>query len=224
MSSRILVVDDALGIEETVKSVTADSDIRVTGVSDLASARLRLIQARPNLVLCRLKFPQDAEGGLRFCKDLLSHATLSALPVILVEEEITDELIQRASACGAKGLVGWPISEEALRHRLMSLFPELERKPINKADSATPQVPLEASSEQNDFAVKLQYAQSLLAKVLHNLKTSDLLAVVEREDVPRVVYEITRSICGIRLDSQCKSVAEQETRVDLETAFGLSKK
>lgn len=48
-----------------------------------------------------------------------------------------------------------------------------------------------------DFLKKINLAQRILAKVFVNLKSSSLLQIVELEDVPRVVFEITRTVCGV---------------------------
>lgn len=51
-----------------------------------------------------------------------------------------------------------------------------------------------------DFLKKINLAQRILAKVFVNLKSSSLLQIVELEDVPRVVFEITRTVCGVPSD------------------------
>ncbi len=72
----------------------------------------------------------------------------------------------------------------------------------------------------------LLFAQRILATILHNLKTSDLLQVVEKEDVSRIVYEMTKSVCGIRDEIPAESDEPDEElsnmSSDLDRAFGLS--
>lgn len=62
------------------------------------------------------------------------------------------------------------------------------------ASGAPVQTPLQGGTE-DPLPRKFAFAQHLLANVLHNLKTSALLDVVDYEDVPTVVNEITRAVC-----------------------------
>lgn len=83
---------------------------------------------------------------------------------------------------------------------------------------------------------KLNYAQQLLAKVLHNLRTSALLDVADMDDVPRIVMEMTRTVCGIKDDrrpgepaagkgekARAEVKSDPSIQIDLDTVFGSKK-
>lgn len=92
------------------------------------------------------------------------------------------------------------VSDGEVRSALRKFFPELAEE--RKIESA--------STKDEHF----QFAQKLLAQVLHNLKTSNLLEVAEREDVPRIVAEMARKVC----DAAIRRPANRES-VDLESIF-----
>jgi hypothetical protein len=109
---------------------------------------------------------------------------------------------------------------------------------VEKVDEEGPVeiVQQEAEVEEEPEEDNLTYSQRILATVLHNLKTSDLLQVVEPEDVPRIVFEMTRTVCEIREEFHRKEngLAEEEAASkedeqdqkelssDLDRAFGFS--
>lgn len=221
LGPHILVIDAQSETSRALEEALEASALRVVTVSDIVSAKRRLVQERPVLIVCAASLGGDTDAAFRFCEELHAHETYRDIPVLLVSEGLTDEAIRRAGASGAKGMMPKPLQPTALRHRLQNLLPKeivvpppaaAESKPRPAPPPLEPQV--EAEAERN-----FQLAQSLLAKVLHNLKTSDLLKIAEEDDVPRVVFEITRSVCGIRT-APAAAKPEAQTTLDLDRAFG----
>lgn len=246
MSEILVIVDDGLGIRPVVETVLKNTEARILGAEDTTAAKRVLLQVTPNLIVSRIAFRDDAQGGLRLCQELRAHAALACVPVILFEKDIDDGLIRRASEAGAQGLMSWPASVIALRHRFSAHLncltevrelPQLTKSEIKPEEAAgKPKANVPSQPDKAPARIerrsdpsrdeKIQYAQSLLARILHDLKTSDLLEIVEKEDVPRVVFEITRSVCGFKglSGAPLSGVAsEKETKVDLADAFGLKK-
>lgn len=101
------------------------------------------------------------------------------------------------------------------------------------------------AAEDASVEDKLKRAQQILASVLHNLKTSDLLQVVELEDIPGIVMQMTRKVCDPSSDSASRTLddalkttapkaavspqkaptaANPAVELNLDNLFGLKKK
>lgn len=225
----ILVIDEFELLFGTLEPMISGSSVKMVRAKDVPSAKRKLIEAEPKVILIFTKIGTDEEAGYKFCKELQSHPTLSQVPVLLFSEELTDTVLRMGSESGAKGIAPWPLSAESLMRRLTTLLPELaevseasKEKPAAKpstsgssdslqtakspAKAAAAPVPpsrknaptqiIQAPKQLSDFDQKLQIAQQILARVLYDLKTSHLLQVVDMEDVPGVVAELTRSACN----------------------------
>ena len=246
MPKQILVVDDKASIEPIIDRAMQESvragALKVVGVESPALAKRRMVAESPDLIFARVRLGMEDDAGIKFCIELKGHETLSSIPVVLVADTVTDELIRSSNEVGAKGLIPWPFGVEPLRHRILALLPMLETVP-----SAPVSAPKKAPSAKDtsvqvsvspEMESKLKIAQGLLAKVLHALKTSDLLQVVEAEDVPSVVYEMTRKVCGMeserkpQVNSSAKTSAKSpvpgasdgETTLNLDQIFGPQKR
>jgi DNA-binding response OmpR family regulator len=217
----VFVIDGEENILRPVEEATSDVELSVLGFAELVTAKRRLLQETPALIICNVTVEGDEEAGFRLCEELQGHSLYKGIPVLLVAEHLTDEAIRQASASGARGLMPAPLQVSSLRARIAAIVPLRPRppKPDEESVPTKEDIPAEESaSEDGDMERNFHVAQNLLAKVLHNLKTSDLLKIAEEEDVPRVVFEITRSVCGIRgASAETKS---GDTSVDLDKAFG----
>ncbi len=244
MNGFILFVDNQ-GLLKGIADATVDESLplRHAVVDGIAAAKRKLMQDLPLLIVSMVSFIGDDSAGFTFCDEIRQHSSFSDIPVILVADSLTDELIRRGTECGAKGVVTWPVSAEALRRRIRSLLPEaLQHQSAVLPQTARPGAPrcagvgsAGAASKAPAFQAppsemdeKLKSAQMLLARVLHNLKTSDLLQVVELEDVPRVVYEMCRSVCGFKdtepSPARTSTTKGSDVEMDLDRAFGKASK
>ena len=231
MSGFLLVVDDQDRVQPIVEAAIGKARASVVGVKDYVQAKRRMVQGVPDLVLGMVSTGGNPKSGLAFCKEMQEHARFREVPVILITNNLTEDVIRGASESGAKGLLSWPVSVSILKNRIVALVPELDKTAAVPSKSVTaPRAMAKTQAAAAD--PKLQLAQHLLAKVLHNLKTSALLDIVELEEVPRVVAEITRSVCAAgvqQLEPAAQSAAsatkklDGETYIDLDAAFGLKK-
>lgn len=265
MAEFILIIDDRERMQAIAEAATDAANVQVITVATLSEAKRKLLQAAPTLVLCNIVLQEDTEAGFRFCKELQGHEALRAIPVILIAEIFSAEIVRKASASGAKSLMLWPVAPETLHSRLLALSPQgissptktenlfpgqqkteksasptfsmhasfhsaepmprrknfhEEKQQKNGESEALPKS-LEADSTLTDLEKKLRIAQNLLAKVLHNLKTSDLLQIIEIEDVARVVFEMTRKVCGVpSIETAGQGIAEQKETVKSELSSG----
>ncbi len=271
----ILLIDESGFLFELLEETIGGMGVPLFRAKDIPSAKRKLLEASPKLVLSFTQIGNDDEAGYKFCKELQSHPSLSQVPVLLFSDELSDTALRRATDSGAKGIAPWPVSGESLKRRLGMLLPELAAvgppipaaapaaAPVSAAPApkpapaAVPPAPLQpaaapkppnsltptapsasavaqsaathsvtppppkpspapqpakpaappapgqhavtphaAAQPPTEFEKKLQIAQQILAKVLYDLKTSHLLQVVDFEDVPRVVSEVTRSVCN----------------------------
>ncbi|MCB0322162.1 MAG: response regulator [Bdellovibrionales bacterium] len=246
MADFLLVLDEDGRLREVVEAAIHGADVRVMVVADAPAAKRMLLQAAPDLIVSEVAVGEDTDAGYRFCEQLQGHPELSQIPVLLVGEDLDETTIRRASESGASGIVPWPLTPAALRTRMSTLLPalasapELEKAPA-EAKSAPQSQPsttppaagvvapsslISGGAPAPETQQKLLKVQKLLAQILHNLKTSDLLEIVELEDVPRVVLEMARSVCGEPVQqAQPAPQAEQSSRteIDLDSVFGLKK-
>lgn len=206
MTGYILLLEDRGGIEPVLSRALEHSLLSLVSCPSITAGKRKLIESQPVLILCAAAFANDSEAGFKLATELSNHESLSTIPLVLVSDQLSEDVIRRASAAGARSLIPWPLSADALQVRLRPLLGDQlgqptpsavrnETKPVAEElpTADVPIVPLAPSEDAH--AAKFQLAQRLLAKVLHNLKTSALLDVVDLEDVPGVVVEITRSVC-----------------------------
>lgn len=218
MSSYILVIDNQNSVEPVVELALEDSGLALVRVGDGQAAKRRIVQDVPALIICNGALAGDADFGFRFCQELSGHGSFSQIPVMLLCERIDGAAIERATASGARGMIPWPIDADALRMRLAPALPQL-RDQKNTArsssgrseqgesiakDSAVDSKKANRPSERltrpepepqlPDSDSKFKLAQQLLAKVLHSLKTSNLLEVIEDDEVPSALLEITKKV------------------------------
>lgn len=243
MKESIFLIDDLGRVEAVLEKAVASSGLEVVSFTDIPAAKRRIIESPPHLIITLISFQNDVDGGYRIAHEISSHDVLSSVPVLLIADELSEEVIRRASESGARSLIPWPVTVDSLRSRLKSFLPApaADRSASGAAPTASPAgmsaaeiraaaLPKELPNAESGSEQKIQLAQKLLAKVLHNLKTSALLEVIDLEDVPRVVYEISRAVCGVKTEEQKVPPAkgpslsdERDTVLDLDAAFGLKK-
>ena len=218
MSSDILVIDNQNSVEPVVELALEDSGLALVRVNDGPAAKRRIVQDVPALIICNGALSGDADFGFRFCQELSGHGSFSQIPVMLLCERIDGAAIERATASGARGMIPWPIEAEALRMRLAPALPQLRnsaersnsaRSSTGRSDPTTKDSAVESKKASRpserltrpepepqlpDSDSKFKLAQQLLAKVLHSLKTSNLLEVIEDDEVPSALLEITKKV------------------------------
>lgn len=242
MENYLLVVDDRNEIEALVHLALAETKFRILAVQDVLSAKRKLVAMKPQALLCRLVLGDDNLAGAKLCAELRAHEAFSDLPVVLFVDATQGEAVALEHAIA----VPWPINEKDLQSRLALILPGIKAPPpqndspellphlafaggAETAASAQPapkaRVPVSPDSELD---VKVKVAQRLLAQVLHDLKTSDLLLVADEEDIPRMVFEMCRTVCGFSSEPleektelrEDKDDTDDGVEVDLDKIFG----
>ena len=250
MSDTILIVDDKDRVADRVRMALGEMPLSVHTVTDARAAKQLLVQSEISLIMIDVSLGDDERAGITLCRQLREHERFADIPVILLSDSLGDELIQLASDSGAQGLVGWPFPLESIKKRLLSLLSQKATSTPLMSDQITPAkavaspkpaagqalaaaavaggaaAPAQAASVED----KLKHAQHLLAMVLHNLKTSNLLDLVELEDIPDIVLKLTRTVCGEHSEPEPKVSApkektssEPEVSMDLDSVFGIKK-
>jgi len=243
MSGYVLVVDDLGRVESSLAKVLAGTSLSIESFTSPLDAKRRLIVSEPRLIVSLTSFQNFGDGGFRLAEEISAHTELANIPVMLVAEHLTEDVIAHASRSGARSLMPWPVSIDSFKNRLKPfLADELAPKAAVSPTEETAIGPEAGTIEPTKPVEKIQLAQQLLAKVLHNLKTSALLEVVDAEDVPRVVFEITRAVCGapeqktepLAVQKRTEPVSDMakpaqsssvksEISLDLDAAFGRKK-
>jgi response regulator RpfG family c-di-GMP phosphodiesterase len=191
----VLVIDDSGFLEEPVREALKGILANIKVVPKTLLAKQVIIQNVPQLIISLVDFDSAIGGGVQFCRELKGHGEFRDIPVILVAESPDSELMARAQEAQAHGLISLPLNPEVLKKRLRTVaglgeFNKVQRELAAKVHDVAP------NTEPN-FEAKFLQAQKLLATVLNNLKTSDVLRVSETEDVPAIVLKMTQKICGI---------------------------
>ncbi len=215
--SAVFILESQPLVGPLVKGLLGASSRQVVSMQSVPDAKRRLVSEPPAVVL----FAMDAVAeAFNFASGLRDHPVLCAIPVIVCAAIVDAALTEQGKASGAAAVV--PPDAEALKRALAEFIPELRDPVVEPAESrvsapealVTPSVP--AASREELF----QIAQKLLAQVLHNLKTSNLLDVASTEDVPRIVSEITRKVCDSAIRGrQPKPAKEAPDAVDLGSVF-----
>lgn len=245
MPNYLLIVDDTGSLQLPVERLTAKLISKVVTVPSVAAAKRKLIQEVPLLVICNMELNNEAEAGLKFAAELNSHPVLAEIPVLLTAENLVAGLLEKARSAGAKAVLQWPGELHVLQEKLAEYVPGLLPPPAKQAAAAASSavsagdkvVPGVAGAAKPppapELEEKIKRAQTLLARVLHSVKTSDLLTVAELEDIPNIVLEMTRSICVAantraaanipthQGTSTKKPGSSDEIQIELEQAFHL---
>ena len=257
MAGIVLVIDDKDRLSEVVQEALDGLDAKLELVTAIPAAKRFVVSKQPGVVISNVLLGENEVAGFDFCREMRDHTLFADLPVILVGESLTEEVIRDATESGAPGLVGWPVAASTLRKRLVHFLEEQQTSsgsfevevevslptqtakpaaaPPKPAAPAMPAAPVaEAGSDvgqETTIDDKIKEAQRLLAMVLHNLKTSNLLEVIELEDVAGIVLQMTRSICEADGAAAAKSTGSikaespkgADVDLNLDDVFGLKK-
>lgn len=242
MGGYILIIDDQAELEALLRLALFDSKFKILAVADIALAKRKLVQAIPGLILVRNNLGETKNAGLQFCEELRNHASFSGIPVLLLfDGNETSEDFSRADNL-SQAVIRKPVSEEGLRDAICKVAPSVlpkgspqvavqapENVVENTADIGAPTKVANPAKQKTATSLQdshFKLAQRILAQVLHNLKTSDLLGVATEEDVPRIVFEMARKVCGIKEEvrpvkaSKVEEDFDEGVELDLDKVFG----
>ncbi len=108
MSDRILIVDDAEGVRQTLAGILEDEGYRVAGAASAAEARSRLARHAQDLVMLDLQLPDG--DGLELLSELQRDG--GELPVIVISGHGNIASAVKATRLGAYDFLEKPLSLE----------------------------------------------------------------------------------------------------------------
>lgn len=136
--TRVLVVDDEIGVRELVREVLEDTGYRVSTASNAAEANWNLKSTRPDVVLLDLSLP-DVDG-LSLIRSWSSSGRLPVPVVVLTGFATIDNAVE-ATRMGASDFLEKPLSLQKLLasvHRALSggALPSTFLRPAAPPESA----------------------------------------------------------------------------------------
>ena len=119
MSFNVLIVDDSSSMRAVIKKIIALSGFRMDGCIEAGNGReglLALEREWVDVIISDINMPEM--NGLEMLRKLKEHSLYQRIPVIVVSTEGSEERINEAVRCGAKGFVKKPFLPEDLKKML----------------------------------------------------------------------------------------------------------
>jgi two-component system phosphate regulon response regulator PhoB len=117
---RILVVEDEAPIRDMLRFALERADFRVDLAADVAEARLRIAERRPDLLLLDWMLP--GVSGLEFTRELKGSPTTRDLPIIMVTARGEEEDKVRGLNLGCDDYLSKPFSVPELVARIQAVL------------------------------------------------------------------------------------------------------
>ncbi len=111
MAKTIMTVDDSPSMRMLLRAALTDLGYQVTEAEDGVQALERLGDARPDLLITDINMPRMDGFGL--IQEVRGQGD-TALPILVLTTESSDEKKQRARAAGATGWIVKPFQPEKL--------------------------------------------------------------------------------------------------------------
>lgn len=119
-NKKILVVEDEASIRDMLRFALERGDFRVSVAQDVPSARLRIAEERPDLIL--LDWMMPGVSGVEYARELKSAAQTKDLPVIMVTARAEEEDKIRGLNIGCDDYVSKPFSFPELIARINAVM------------------------------------------------------------------------------------------------------
>lgn len=119
-NKQILVVEDEAAIRDMLRFALERAEFRLTLAANAQEARLRIAQARPDLIL--LDWMMPGLSGVEYAKELKAGATTKDIPIIMVTARAEEEDKVRALNLGADDYVSKPFSLPELIARIQAVL------------------------------------------------------------------------------------------------------
>jgi DNA-binding response OmpR family regulator len=134
----VLVVDDDVALTEQLKVEASVWGMRIETAPDLTTARQKIAQTSPDVILMELTFPDPAEDGLTLLRELAEQS--STIPVLAFTGR--DSLADRVavSRLGGRGFLHKPVLFEQIFKaiaRILSQTQSVEAKVMVVDDDST---------------------------------------------------------------------------------------
>lgn len=119
-NKKILVVEDEASIRDMLRFALERADFRVSVAQDVPSARLRIAEERPDLIL--LDWMMPGVSGVEYARELKSAAQTKDLPVIMITARAEEEDKIRGLNIGCDDYVSKPFSFPELIARINAVM------------------------------------------------------------------------------------------------------
>lgn len=136
MEKRILLADDSLTIQKVVELTFADSDYRLTCVSNGRLALEKVREQPPDLILADVVMPE--KNGYEVCEEIKRDPATSSIPVVLLAGTFEPFDRERAKRLGCDAIVSKPFDSRELYRKVESLVAARLQPAAASAPTPTP--------------------------------------------------------------------------------------
>lgn len=154
---KILVIDDADVIRNSLKKFLSDYNIEVITSNDGLEGLQKAVEYKPQLIILDLMMPNL--DGIKMLRVLKVLENVKQIPVIVISGHTNKENVVAATEAGAEKIVSKPLSKESM---IRAIDDVLGKSFLVSTKKLTPY----SSSEKEQFARELKryFVNSLVAK------------------------------------------------------------
>ena len=179
MEKRVLIADDSLTIQKVVELTFADSNYRLTCVSNGRLALEKVREQAPDLILADVVMPE--KNGYEVCEEIKRNPATASIPVVLLAGTFEPFDRERAQRLGCDAIVSKPFDSRELFRKVEALIvarPEPSGRPAPASspepDAATPPTspppsPFDAGFVEEDFTGSIRTLRAGRGEPLANL-------------------------------------------------------
>jgi DNA-binding response OmpR family regulator len=120
----VLVVDDDMALTEQLKVEATVWEMRIETAPDLTTARQKIAQTPPDVILLELTFPDSAEDGLTLLRELAEQS--STIPVVALTGRDSLEDRVAVSRLGGRGFLHKPVLPEQIFKAIARILPQTQ--------------------------------------------------------------------------------------------------
>ena len=136
MGKKILLADDSITIQKVIELTFSDEDFDVITVGNGRLALEKLLEVRPDIVLCDIIMPE--KDGYEVCEQIKTNPATSHIPVLLLTGAFEPFDQERAARAGYDGSLAKPFEPETLIAKVKDL---LARAPVRAQAPPTRRAP-----------------------------------------------------------------------------------
>jgi CheY-like chemotaxis protein len=120
MGKKILLADDSITIQKVIELTFSDEDFDVITVGNGRLALEKLLEVRPDIVLCDIIMPE--KDGYEVCEQIKTTPATSHIPVLLLTGAFEPFDQERAARAGYDGSLAKPFEPETLIAKVKDLL------------------------------------------------------------------------------------------------------
>lgn len=166
---KVLVVDDSVVIRKMAELLLTEAGLQVVLTASVDEAIAFLSKERPDAVVTDISMP--GKNGYEVCSFVRSQAALAGTAVLVVSAIINEEVVKKASACGADAVLKKPFQGTALKDRVMELLAK-KQPPAPAAAAPPPAQPAagpESSAKLKELEEGLEQERGKVARLAERL-------------------------------------------------------